>query len=119
MLLGWARSGGASFLLIKIALRDLAPVSVIAFRIGLGFLTLALALPFLAGARQALGELRERWRSLALVGLGNTAIPFLLITWGQQYIDTGIAAILNASAPIWAALLALAFVHSERVSACG
>lgn len=115
MLLGLATIWGSSFLLIKVAVRDLAPTSVIAGRIGLGFLTLAAVLPFLAGNRDALAELRTRWRMLAVVGAVNTALPFLLITWGQQYIDTGVAAVFNASAPIWAALLAFAFVRSERV----
>jgi drug/metabolite transporter (DMT)-like permease len=116
MLLALAAIWGASFMLLKIALRDLAPTTVIAFRIGSAFVTVALLLPFLAARGRAVDELRERWRGLAFLGLINTAAPFLLLTWGQQYIDTGVAAILNASAPIWTVVLALAFVRSERVS---
>jgi drug/metabolite transporter (DMT)-like permease len=116
MLLALGAIWGLSFLLLKVALRDLPPTSVIAFRIGLGFVTLALALPFVPESRRALVELRSRWRALALVGATNTAIPFFLLTWGQQYIDTGVAAILNASAPIWTAVFAVAFARSERVS---
>jgi drug/metabolite transporter (DMT)-like permease len=107
---------GASFMLLKIALRDLEPTTVIFFRILSAALTLALAVAVLAGGRRALREVRDRWRDLALLGLVNTAGAFLLITWGQQYIDSGVAAILNASAPIFTALLALFFVHSERVT---
>ena len=47
-----------------------------------------------------------RW-PLALLGLVNTAVPFFLIAWGQQYIDSGLAAIFNASAPLFTALFAL------------
>jgi drug/metabolite transporter (DMT)-like permease len=115
MLLALAAIWGASFMLLKIALRDLAPTTVIAFRIGSAVVTIALLVPLLAARRRALDEVRERWRELAFLGLINTAAPFLLLTWGQQYIDTGVAAILNASAPLWTALLALAFVRSERV----
>jgi drug/metabolite transporter (DMT)-like permease len=107
---------GASFMLLKIALRDLEPTTVIFFRIASAAVTLALAVAVLAGGRRALREIRERWRDFALLGLVNTAAPFLLITWGQQYIDTGVAAILNASAPIFTAVVALFFVHSERVT---
>jgi drug/metabolite transporter (DMT)-like permease len=115
MLLLLAAIWGASFMLIKIALRDLAPSTLIAFRIGSAVLMIALLLPFLAARRRAVVELRERWRELAVLGVINTAAPFALLAWGQQYIDSGVAAILNASAPIWTAVLALAFVQSERV----
>ena len=108
MLLALGAIWGASFLLIKIALRDLPPTSVIAFRILLGLTTLVLLLPFLPERGRALGDLRARWRALAIVGATNTAFPFFLITWGQQYIDTSIAAIFNASAPLWTAWLAVA-----------
>jgi drug/metabolite transporter (DMT)-like permease len=116
MLLALGAIWGASFMFLKIALRDLAPASIIAGRVVLGLLTLAVVVPFLPGNDRVLREQSERWRALAVLGLVATAAPFLLITWGQQYIDTGIAAILNASAPIWTALLALGFVRSERVS---
>jgi drug/metabolite transporter (DMT)-like permease len=108
MLLLLAAIWGASFMLIKIALRDLAPSTLIAFRIGSAVLMIALLLPFLAARRRAVVELRERWRELAVLGVINTAAPFALLAWGQQYIDSGVA-------PIWTAVLALAFVQSERV----
>lgn len=116
MLVSLGALWGGSFLLLKIALRDLAPTTVIAFRIASAALTLALVLPLYSGGGRALREVRERWRQLAFLGAINTALPFLLLTWGQQYIDTGIAAIFNASAPIWAAVFALFFVHSERAT---
>lgn len=115
MLLGLGSIWGASFLLLKIALRDLAPESVVAFRIAIAALTLLALLP-LIGGRGILAGLRTRWRALALVAAFNSAIPFFLLTWGQQYLDTSVAAVFNASAPLWTALLALTFVRSERVT---
>ena len=53
---------------------------------------------------------------LALLGLVNTAVPFFLIAWGQQYIDSGLAAIFNASAPLFTALFAVAYDQSQRVT---
>jgi drug/metabolite transporter (DMT)-like permease len=116
MLVALGAIWGASFLLLKIALRDLEPTTVIFFRVGSATATLLLALPLLPGGRRAIAEIRQRWRGLAFLGLINTAAPFLLITWGQQYIDTGVAAIFNASAPIWTAVIAVFFVKSERAT---
>ena len=113
MLLGLAAIWGASFLLIEIALRDLAPSTLILFRLGFGALALGLYVPF-SGSRFA--ELRPYLPPLALMGLLNSALPFFLIAWGQQYIDSGLAAIFNASAPLFTALLALGLDHAQRVS---
>jgi len=116
MLLALGAIWGASFLLLKIDIRDLPPTTVIAFLIASAALTVLVLLPMLAGGSRAVAEIRRRWRALAFLGFVNTAAPFLLLTWGQQYIDTGVAAIFNASAPIWTAVFALGFVHSERVT---
>lgn len=113
MLLGLAAIWGVSFLLIEIALRDLAPSSLILFRLGFGALALGLYVPF-SGSR--FGELRPYLWPLALLGLLNTAVPFFLIAWGQQYIDSGLAAIFNASAPLFTALLALGLDRAQQVT---
>lgn len=116
MLVALGAIWGASFLLLKIALRDIPPTTVIGFRIGTAALTILIALPLMRNGARAVRELRERWRAFAFLGAINTSLPFLLLTWGQQYIDTGVAAIFNASAPIWTAVFALFFVQSERVT---
>ena len=46
----------------------------------------------------------------------NSAVPFTLIAWGQEHIDSGVAAIANATVPIWVALLAIWLAHSERAT---
>src|SRR5688572_30789583 len=101
MLVGLAAIWGSSFLFIEIALRDLAPSTLILLRMASGALTLA-AYIVLTGRsfRPLLGYIRP----LALLGLVNTAVPFFLIAWGQQYIDSGLASIFNASAPLFTAL---------------
>ena len=107
---------GASFLLIEIGLRDLEPGFLVWLRIASAALALLVAIPFATGVRRALELLRRSWRPLTVLGLVNTAIPFFLIAWGQQFVDSGVAAILNSSAPLFTAVLALAFVRSERVT---
>ncbi len=60
-------------------------------------------------------QARVAWRPLVLVGLINTAIPFMLFAWAETRIDSSLAAILQAAAPIFTVLLAVRFSH-ERVS---
>ncbi len=104
---------GSSFMFITIALRDLAPSTLILFRMGFGALALAV---FVRMAGYGLAQLRPYAWPLALLALINTAVPFFLIAWGQQYIDSGLAAIFNASAPLFTALFALSIDRSQRVT---
>jgi drug/metabolite transporter (DMT)-like permease len=113
MLLALAAIWGSSFMLIEIALRDLDPATVILLRVGSAAVALAVYVP-LDG--MSFAPLRPLVWPLALMGVLNTALPFYLITWGQQYIDSGLAAILNASAPLFTALLALAVDQAQRVT---
>ena len=111
MLLALAALWGSSFMFIEIALRDLAPSTLILLRMASGAVALAVWIAF---AGHGFGALRRYVRPLALLGLVNTAVPFFLITWGQQYIDSGLASIFNASAPLFTALFALGYDRSQR-----
>jgi drug/metabolite transporter (DMT)-like permease len=107
---------GASFLFIKVAVRDLTPATLIFGRLGLAALTLAAIAPFAVGARETLVQFRANWRWLAVVALVNTAIPFWLLSWGETKIQSGLASILQAAVPIFNALLAFAFFREMRVT---
>lgn len=92
---------GASYMFISIAIDDGVPAPLIVWvRIVLGALALSLM------ARGALARLRGAMRPVLLVGLVQVAGPFLLITFGQRWIPSSLAAILVASAPIFVTLLA-------------
>ncbi len=116
MLVALALIWGSSFMFIKIAVRDLTPATLILGRLGLAAITLAIVVPLLVGPGTALAELRANWPVLALVGLLNTAIPFWLLSWGETRIDSGLASIIQASVPIFNALLAFGFFHDQRVT---
>jgi drug/metabolite transporter (DMT)-like permease len=116
MLIVLALIWGSSFMFIKVAVRDLSPATLILGRLGLAALTLAIVVPALIGARATLGELRAHWPALAVIGLLNTAVPFWLLSWGETRIDSGLASIIQASVPIFNALLAFAFFHDQRVT---
>ena len=107
---------GSSFLFIEIALRELEPTVVIVLRLLLAALVLVPVLALRFGTGGAYSRLREAWRPLLVLGAVNAAVPFTLIAWGQKHIDSGIAAIANASLPIFVALLAIRFRPSERVT---
>jgi drug/metabolite transporter (DMT)-like permease len=116
MLIGLALIWGASFMFIKVAVRELTPATLILGRLGLAALTLALVVPFAIGARTTLAELRANWRWLSVVALVNTAIPFWLLSWGETRIDSGLASIMQAAVPIFNAVIAFGFFREVRVT---
>ena len=78
----------ASFLWIKIALAEVGPLTLVAFRVLFGLLTgLAVAIIL----RIPLPRDWKTWRIFAVLGIFNVAIPFFLITWGEQTIDSAVA----------------------------
>jgi drug/metabolite transporter (DMT)-like permease len=101
---------GASYMLIKIGLRDLSPAMIACARIGLA----ALVLVPLAAAQGALGAARGHLGTVALVGAVQVGGPFLLIALGEQEISSALAGILVATAPIFTAVLAIWVDHEER-----
>jgi len=111
MLVALALIWGASFMFIKIAVRELTPATLILGRLGLAALTLAVLAP-----RGTLGALRANALWLVVVGLVNTAIPFWLLSWGETRIQSGLASIIQAAVPIFNAALAFGFFHEMRVT---
>jgi drug/metabolite transporter (DMT)-like permease len=116
MLLALSALWGSSFMWIKIGVRELSPATLVLGRVGIATLTLIPVVLIALGPRRALGELRRYWRPLFVVGALNVTIPFWLLSWSETRIDSGLAAIIQAAAPIFLALLALRFVPSERAS---
>jgi drug/metabolite transporter (DMT)-like permease len=107
---------GASYLFIKVAVDELEPAAMSFFRLSAAGLLLLPLLFLRSGFRPALGELRGALRPGFVLGIVNAAIPFTLIAWGEQYVDSGIAAIANATVPLFVVLLAIRFRPSERAT---
>ena len=107
---------GSSFMFIKVAVRDLDPATLVLGRLGVAALTLAVVVPLALGAKLTRSELLAHWPWLAVIGLLNTAVPFWLLSWGETRIDSGLASIIQASVPIFNALLAFGFFHNQRVT---
>jgi drug/metabolite transporter (DMT)-like permease len=116
MLAAVALLWGASFLFIKVAVRELSPSTLILGRLGLGALTLAVIVPLMVGGRATLQEIRRNARWLLVVAFVNVAIPFWLLSWGETRIDSGLASILQAAVPIFNAVVAFGFFREVRVT---
>lgn len=96
---------GSSFLFMRLAGPELgaAPLAWLRVTVAAAFLgTLLLA-------RREAPDLAGRWRPMALMGLTNTAAPFLLLTWATVQLSAGYGALLNATTPLWGALLGTLF----------
>jgi drug/metabolite transporter (DMT)-like permease len=115
MLVALGAVWGASYLFNEIALRELEPAALVEGRFLFGVATLAPLVAALPERRRALVALRSSAGPLAVVALLNAALPFFLIAWGQQFIDSGLTGILLASSPLFTALVALGYDRRERV----
>ena len=93
---------GASFLFMRVAAPAFGPVALIAVRVGIAALVL---LPVLA-LRGGLPKLRGRVWPVIVIGAINSALPFCLLAYAMLSVTAGLAAILNATSPLWGALVA-------------
>jgi drug/metabolite transporter (DMT)-like permease len=110
MLLLLAAIWGASFFFIKIAVGEMSPVFLVFWRTVSAAAGLAIALPL---ARIPLSTLRRHWKAGLVIAIFNAAVPYTLISFGETHIDSSLAGILNATAPLWTALLGPLWAEAE------
>jgi drug/metabolite transporter (DMT)-like permease len=116
LLLLLAAIWGASFMFIKVADRDFEPWTMMMFRLLIAAAIMWGILGAQRGVRGAADEVRRLGLEGFFLGIVNGALPFTLIAWGETHIDSGVAAIGNASMPIFVALIALRYQRQERSS---
>ena len=104
---------GGSFFFIKVAVSELAPFSVVLCRVAIGAMLLAIAVR--ASGHEFPATL-DGWVPYAVMGLLNNVVPFSLITWGEQVIGSGLASVLNASTPLFGAIIAHVLTADEKLS---
>lgn len=104
----------ASFLWIKIAVQEIGPFTLVGFRVVFGALTGILATILL---RTPWPRDRLTWVTYVILGVTSVAIPFVLISWGEQTIDSAVASILNASVPLFTIILAHYTLRDDRMTA--
>lgn len=104
---------GGSFFFVKLALKDLPAFTIVFSRVSLAAMALTLIV-WLSG--QSMPHSLKRWQEFFVMGALNNLIPFSLIVWGQTQISSSLAAILNATTPIFTVILAHFLTQDERFS---
>jgi len=104
---------GTSFLITAISVRTIDPVSIVFYRLVLGALVLALVV-FARG--QSFPRSVRVWGGFLLMAIAGNALPFFLITWGQQTIDSGVTGMIMAIMPLMTMLLAHYLVEGETLN---
>lgn len=104
---------GGSFFLIAVAVQVLPPFTIVMLRVGIAAITLNLLL-IVTGHRLPID--RQAWQAFLSMGFANNLVPFVLITWGQTHIASGLASILNATTPLFAIVVAHYFTTDEKMS---
>jgi drug/metabolite transporter (DMT)-like permease len=115
MLVALAAIWGASFMFIKVAVREVEPIALVWLRITLAAAVLVPVAVATVGRRRAVAETRAAAGRLTVMGVVNSAIPFTLLAWAETRIDSGLAAILQAAAPLFTALISMRF-GDDRVT---
>ena len=116
MLLALAAIWGSSFMFIKVAVGEVTPGEVVFGRVLVGTLALLPAVPYLSNWGRTWALLRRFWWPLLMLGIFNAALPFWLLAWSEKKLDSGLAAVLQASMPLFTALFVYLFTRGERVT---
>lgn len=104
---------GSSFLMTKVGVAEIPPVTFVACRFVIAAIILGLAMVRAGQRFPAWGSV---WLWIAGAALFGNALPFFLITWGQVRVDAGLAAILMATMPLATIVLAHAFTDDEKLN---
>ncbi len=104
---------GGSFFFVGVAVDELPPFTIVACRLLIAALILNLVILF-SGKRQPGSS--TFWMTCLIMGIMNNVIPFSLIVWGQGYIPSGLASVLNATTPLFTTLVAHFLISQERMT---
>jgi drug/metabolite transporter (DMT)-like permease len=99
---------------IKIAVQEIGPVTLVALRVLFGLL-FGVVVIYIQRIRWP--QTIKDWTPLLVLGITNIAIPFFLISWGEQSIDSAVASILNATVPLFTILIAHFLLQDDKITA--
>lgn len=103
----------SSFMWIKIAIQEVGPLTLVAFRVLFGLLFGAAVMLI---QRTKLPARRSDWWPPLILGISNVAIPFFLISWGERSIDSAVAAILDATVPLFTIVIAHLALQDDKMT---
>src|SRR5512147_1546061 len=98
---------------IKIAVQEVGPITLVAFRTLFGLL---FGITVILIQRAQLPRSLKAWTPVLILGVTNVAIPFFLISWGEQLIDSAVAAILDATVPLFTILIAHYLLRDDKMT---
>ena len=104
---------GGSFFFVGVAVSELPPFTIVTFRVGLAAIALW---TIIFALKMPVPTTIKTWRALLAMGVLNNVIPFTLIVWGQIYIPSGLASILNATTPLFGVIVATLFLPDEKAT---
>ncbi len=104
---------GASYLFIKVGVETIPPITFVEGRTLLATLALLVVLQI---RKESMPRTLRGWAPLVAVGVFNSVIPYTLISWGEESISSGLAAILTSMVPLFAVVFAHFVTHDERLS---
>ncbi len=104
---------GSSYLQIKVALASIPPFTLIAIRVGIAA-ALLLTVVALRGERLPRGT--HAWRNLSVQAFYNSIGAWTVLAWGQQYVDSALAGVLNSTSPIFVFLITLLWTRHEPIT---
>lgn len=104
---------GSSFLWIKIGVAEIGPFALGAFRLLFGAIGLLIVTRW---QKQSFPHDRRTLLAFLFMGMFQTALPFVLIPWGETKIDSGLASILNGTMPLFTIVIAHFWLHDEKIS---
>ncbi|MCK5162355.1 MAG: DMT family transporter [Desulfobacula sp.] len=104
---------GASFFFVEIAVEKMTPLTIVLYRVGFAAFLLW---GFVWFTDRKMPKNPGIWGAFLAIGILNNVIPFTLITWGQQYIDSSLASILNATTPVFSVILAHFLTKDEPLT---
>lgn len=112
LLLALAALWGSSFFFYKVLVESLPPFTVVFARVALA----AIFLNLLLCVQRRPMTLALPWRDFFVMGLLNSAVPFSLLVWGETFISSGLASILNATTPVFTVVVAHFFTSNEKLN---
>ena len=104
---------GSTWIFIKIGLGDLPPITFSAARFGLAILILA---PLIKIFGFAIPRTRSEWKLMALTGFLQFSLNYSAVFWSEQYIESGLAAVLQSMITVFGLLLAWIFLPAEKIT---
>jgi drug/metabolite transporter (DMT)-like permease len=98
---------------IKLALKEISPVTLVAFRVILGLL---FGICVIIVRRVKLPGEFKSWIPLLVLGITNIAVPFFLISWGEKSVDSSVAAILDSTVPLFTILITHFLLNDDKMT---